>query len=234
MSEGARLAGVYFDPGKTFADVAARPRWWVPMALLVIASLVMITCYSQHVGWERMLRQQIESSPRTQNMTPEQREAIIQQQVKFVPIFGYIMAVVGTPVFMIIVAAVLMFIFNLIFGAEIPFKRALAAVAYAWMTGLVAIILSIIVMYIKSPEDFDIQNPLAFNLGAFLASDAPKWLKSLAGSFDLFTFWTIALLGIGFAAASAKKMAWSKAVVGVILPWIVWVVLKTGAAAIFQ
>jgi hypothetical protein len=144
------------------------------------------------------------------------------------------MAVIGTPVFMIIVAAVLMFIFNLIFAAGIPFKRALAAVAYSWMTGLVAIILSIIVMFIKSPEDFDIQNPLAFNLGAFLASDAPKWLKALAGSFDLFTFWTIALLGIGFAAASTKRMAWSKAVIAVILPWIVWVVVKTGSAAIFQ
>jgi hypothetical protein len=234
MSEPSRLAGVYFDPGKTFADIAARPRWWVPMVLLTVAALVMMICYSQHVGWEHMLRQQIESSPRTQNMTPEQREAIIQQQVKFVPIFGYIMAVIGTPVFMIIVAAVLMFIFNLIFAAGIPFKRALAAVAYSWMTGLVAIILSIIVMFIKSPEDFDIQNPLAFNLGAFLASDAPKWLKALAGSFDLFTFWTIALLGIGFAAASTKRMAWSKAVIAVILPWIVWVVVKTGSAAIFQ
>src|SRR5690242_14976727 len=89
MSEAGRLAGVYFDPGKTFADIAARPRWWVPMVLLTIAALVMIICYSQHVGWEHMLRQQIESSPRTQNMTPEQREAIVQQQVKFVPIFGY-------------------------------------------------------------------------------------------------------------------------------------------------
>jgi len=234
MSEAGRLAGVYFDPGKTFADIAARPRWWVPILLLSIAALVMMICYSQHVGWEHMLRQQIESSPRTQNMAPEQREQLIQQQVKFVPIFGYIMAVVGTPIFAIIVAAVLMFVFNTIFGADIPFKRALAITAYAWLTGLVAMVLSIVVMYIKSPEDFDIQNPLAFNLGAFLGSDAPKWLKALTSSFDLFTFWTIALLGIGFAVASRKKMSWSKAVVGVVLPWIVWVLVKTCGAAIFQ
>ncbi len=233
MSEAARLSGVYFDPGRTFADIAARPRWWVPMVLMVLAGLVMMTVFSQRVGWENTVRRQIESNERMQNMPPDQRAQAVERGAKIAPVFGYMGVLVFAPVGMVLIALVLMLVFNSVYAAEIPFKRALAVTTYASLPGLIYMALCIVLMFIKSPEDYDIQNPLAFNIGAFLGSESPKWLKALASSFDLFTFWTIALLATGFAAAAAKKMKWSKAVIGVIVPWLVWVGIKTGGAAMF-
>ena len=39
MSEFSRLTGVFFEPGKTFADIAERPRWLVPLLLVIVAGV---------------------------------------------------------------------------------------------------------------------------------------------------------------------------------------------------
>jgi hypothetical protein len=38
MSEISRLAGVFFEPKKAFADIAARPRWIVPLLLMIVSA----------------------------------------------------------------------------------------------------------------------------------------------------------------------------------------------------
>lgn len=233
MSEPARIAGVYIDPPKAFGDIAAHPvRWWVPLLLLIIGALAFTYTYSQRVGWERMMRQQFETSSRAQNMPPEQREAAIRQSVKIAGIMGYVGPPIAIFLATFICAGVLMLVLNSLMGGQISFAQSRAIVAYAFLTGLITSILSIIVMFIKSPEDFDIRNPLAFNAGAFLGDSAPKWLVTAATSFDVFSFWTIALLATGYAATS-RKMTWSKAFTGIVTMWLVWVVVKTGWAAIF-
>ena len=40
MSEAGRIAGIFFSPGKAFADIARRPRWWVPVLLIAILGTV--------------------------------------------------------------------------------------------------------------------------------------------------------------------------------------------------
>jgi hypothetical protein len=63
-----------------------------------------------------------------------------------------------------------------------------------------------------------------FSPAAYMSrQDNPKWLMSLAGSLDLFTFWVIILLAIGFSVA-AKKLPFSKALTAIGIPWLVWVV----------
>ena len=39
MSAFSRIAGVFFEPGKTFADIAAKPTWFLPLLLIVIATM---------------------------------------------------------------------------------------------------------------------------------------------------------------------------------------------------
>ena len=85
-----------------------------------------------------------------------------------------------------------------------------------------------LVMYLKAPEDFNIQNPLAFNAGALVASDSPQWLKGLGGSFDLFSFWIMGLMAIGVGAAS-RKMTFGKAFATILFPWALYVLMKTGS-----
>jgi hypothetical protein len=230
MSQPARIAGVFMEPGKAFADIAARPTgWWLPMALLILTSIVFVYCYTQRVGWERMMRHEFETNTRTQNMPADQREKAMEQAVKFASISGFVGPAVAVPLGMAIIAGVLMLMMNSVMGGQTSYKQSLAVVAYASLTGLVSGVLGIIVMYIKSPDDFDIRNPLAFNGGAFVSPDAAKWITALATSFDLFTFWTIALMAVGFAATT-RKLTWSKAFTGIVVMWAVWVLCKVGWA----
>ena len=64
LGEGSRLTGVFFEPAKTFEDVAARPNFWAPLILVIVVSLVYMVLFGQHVGWERMIRHQTEMSSR--------------------------------------------------------------------------------------------------------------------------------------------------------------------------
>src|SRR5579862_8744467 len=89
MSEPARVAGVFADPKRAFADIALGPRWWVPLTLLVILALAQSITFGKRVGWEHYLSQKMESNPRTQNMTPEQREAAVAQAMKIVAVGAY-------------------------------------------------------------------------------------------------------------------------------------------------
>ena len=234
MSEVARLTGVVWSPGTTFRDIATRPRWWPPLAIIVVLSLVFTYFFGQRVGYERFYRQQIETSSRTQNLDAPQREQIIQTQAKYGPVFFYAFSIVGTPLMALVVAAIFLFVYRTFLGAEISFRQVYAICCYSFVPLIFSSIMAFIVMQLKDPDQFDLQNPTLTNAGAFLdALNTPKWLYSLASSFDVFTFWTLALLATGLSAA-ARKTSWSTSIACVLATWAVWVLLKMGLAAAFS
>jgi hypothetical protein len=230
MNEFSRLANVFVSPGAAFADVARRPSWWVPIVLVALVSIVYISAYSSRVGWDQLIRQQLEQNSRMQNLSGAQREQAIQVAERIAPITTYVGAVVGPLVMIFIVSVVLMFLFDNIMGAEMGLKRMMAIVSYAQLPRLIVTALSMLVMYLKPPEDFDIRNPLVFNIGALLPTDAPQWQRTLGGSFDLFTFWMLGLTALGISVA-ARRMKFGKALGGVLFPWALWVLLATGYVA---
>jgi len=88
-------------------------------------------------------------------------------------------------------------------------------------------------MFLKAPEDFDLENPTAFNIGAYLDPQAtPKWLVAVASSLDLFSIWVILLLALGMATAS-RKLSYGKALAAVLAVWVLWVALKAARYALF-
>lgn len=232
LSEISRLTGVFFNPKQTFADIAERPRWIVPLILMVVAGLVLVFCFSHHVGFERMIAKSIDQSSRAATMTPEQRAQAISMGSKFAPIMGYISPLIFNPALILTVAAVLMMIVNATFSSEVRFGQMAGITAYAFLPQVLFTVLATVVIFLKDPEDYDLKNPLGFNIGAYLGDTTPKWLMSLATSFDMFSFWVIVLLATGIVAAT-RKPAWGKALAAVILPWLLVVVVKAGFAGIF-
>src|ERR1700753_2412837 len=85
MSEVSRLTGVLFEPQKAFADVAARPRFWVPMLLSILAFVGYTMMLAQHLGWAEIVRQGTQMNPRAaqqmQQLTETQREQAQKFQV---------------------------------------------------------------------------------------------------------------------------------------------------------
>jgi hypothetical protein len=235
MGEFARITGVFFEPGKAFQDIAERPRWVVPMLLIIVFSLVYMALYTQHVGWERMIRHQLETSSRAAQLSTEQRDQAIATQARFAPIVGYVGAIVGVPIYFSIAAAVLLAIVAGMMSAPVKFKQVFAVMCYAGLTGLISGILTIAVMFLKNPDDFNMQNPLVFNPGAFMDPAAgSKFLYSLATSLDLFVFWNILLIAIGLKAAGGKRLSFGGALFAVVLPWAVFVLGKSALAGMFS
>jgi len=235
MGEASRLIGVFFEPSKAFEDIAARPSFWVPLILSMVFGLAYMALFSQHVGWERMIRHQQETSSRAAQLTPEQREQGVQVGAKFAPIFGYAAIVVGVPLALVIWAAILLGIVKGIMSAPVRFKQAFAIVCYAGLPGVIFMVLAIAVMFLKSPDDFNLQNPLVFNPGAFLdQATASKFVYSLASALDLFRIWTLVLIGIGLKAAGGKAISMGGAMTAVFLPWAIWILGAAALAGVFS
>ena len=230
--EFSRIFGVFFSPQEAFSDIARRPRWWIPLVLLVIATIATLAAYSQHIGWEQITRQAIEQSSNAQTMSAQQREQIIQRGAQVAKYIGYLGAI-APALFMLVTSAILIFITDSLMGGEIGFNRMMGIVGYSSLPGVLYAGLSILVMFLKPPDDFDLQNPLAFNAAAFLPDGSARWLVTLMGSLDLFSFWRIALMAVGISAA-APKIRFGKALAAVVSLWAVYVLIRTGAAAAFQ
>ncbi len=235
MGELDRLVGVLFDPKPAFADIARRPRPWVPLVLLSVLSIVFILLFSQRVGWEQVVRRAIESNPRAMERIPaDRREEVIQQQAKVSAIIGYVFSVVGTALAAVILAGFYLFVFNILAGADVRFGQSFAIVCYALLPRGLLAVLAMVLMYIKDPADFDIQHPAATNLGVFLDPDAvPHWVQAVASSVDIFTIWVLILLAVGYSAA-ARKMPWGRAFGWVLGTWLLWLVLVGLGSLIFS
>ena len=234
MGEFSRIVGVFFEPKKTFADIALRPSWLIPMILLILAGIGGTVVVSQRIGWERIMRQQTEGSSRMQQMTQEQKDQAVAMQMKFAPIGAYAFVILGTPISTVIVAAVLLGI-TAIMSAGLRFKQVFAVVTYSWLPRLIAAILTAVVMFLKNPDDINIRNPLAFNVGAFMdPNSSSKFMYALASSVDLFSIWTILLMATGLKAAAGKKLSFTGAMVAVVAPWALFVLCTSALAGAFS
>jgi hypothetical protein len=233
MGAFSRITGVFFEPGKTFADIGRRPTWVAPVLLLILVTMAVTFTMGQKIGWEQMVRQQIESNPRTAQMTAEQREAAIAMQTRMGGFFAYLIPIF-LPVYYLILSGVLLGI-TAMMSAGLKFKQVFAVVTHANLPGVVSAVLMIVVMFLKNPSDFNFQNPLAFNPAAFMdPQTSSKFLYSLATSLDLFSFWIIFLLATGLHAAAGKKLSFGGAMTAVVAPWALWVLGKSALAGLFS
>lgn len=237
VSSFGRVFGALFNPKPTFESIAQKPSWVLPMLATILIGVVIIALIGSRVGWRQVIDRQIASSPKAQQrmeqVPPAQREQVLNQQAKIAGVFAYVAVVVGTALFELIAAAVLLAAFNLILGAKVRFSQSFGIVTHSWMPYFVAGLLGIVILFIKDPTTIDTQNLVASNPGALLADGSAKWLVSLLTSLDLFTFWVLALQAIGFSATNPKKLSFGKALGIIVAIWLVFVVVKMGLAAAF-
>ncbi len=234
MSAPARLVGALVSPQKTFESIVRRPGWMLPMAVVIFLSLCITWMIGYRVGWRHVVEKQLEHNSGAESLSQAQKDAQIEQGAKFAPVVAYISVLVATPVVFVVTAGVLLGVFNLLLGTRVQFKTALGIVTHSWMPQVILVLLAMIVLFLKAPEDIDIQNIVASNAGALVGADAAKWWQALAGSLDLFSLWTMALLAMGFSAASPKKVTYGKALACVVGVWLFYLLVKTGMAAAFS
>src|SRR4051794_39880388 len=107
MGAFARIAGVFFEPRKTFEDIGRRPDWLVPVLVLMVATFAVTWVMSHRIGMEQIIRQQMENNSRIAQLSAEQREQTIAMQARVGGIFAYLVPVF-LPLGYLIVAGVML------------------------------------------------------------------------------------------------------------------------------
>jgi hypothetical protein len=239
MGTFSRITGVFFEPGKTFEDIGRRPSWFVPLLLAILSGLAFYTAYGQHVGWARFVNQQMATNPRVQQamaqVPPDQLESRMAMQAKITGISYYVSMFVVIPIVMLISSAVLLGLTSMM-SAGLRYKQIFAIVCFAGLPMVIRNLLSLVVVFLKNPDDFNLTNPLAFNVAAFMDPlTSSKFLYTLGTMFDVFAIWTILLTGIGLsAAAGKKKLSFGGGLFAAATPWVVFGLLAAGMTAAFS
>lgn len=228
-----RIFGVLFSPGATFEDIVRKPSWFAPLVILTLLSTVVCYFLVQKVDWASFQRRQIDKSAFTSQLTDEQKDQAVARNVKFTVPLTYAIGVLGPIISILIFTLFYWGGFNIFKGAKLGFGTSFAITCYALMPSAISAILTTIILILKQPGDADPERLAPASLGVFLSGDASKWLVALGSSLDLFWFWTMALLAIGYAAANPRKITKGSAFAVVIGMWLVWVVIKVGFAAAF-
>jgi hypothetical protein len=229
----SRVFGVFFSPKATFESIAARPTWIVPVILICLMQIAVVSVFSHRVGWRSMIEKQDANNSRMEGMPPDQLERAVALQVKYAPIAGYFFAAVGPFLGVAVVGGVLLGLFNGVGGGRMQLKTSLGVVSHAWMPGLIAGLLGIIILFLEDPSSVDLQNLVASNPGVLLSDSSPRWMVSLLGSLDIFSFWTMLLMAVGFHAANPRKISFGKAIGVILFAWAFYVVFKVGLTAAF-
>ncbi|HKM68239.1 MAG TPA: YIP1 family protein [Candidatus Acidoferrum sp.] len=226
ISAFGRIIGVLFSPKTTFADIARKPSWALPVVLSTILGIASVVALNQRVDWRDFISQQIEKSPRAANLSAEQKEKQIEISVKVTVYIVYVAGAIGSIGFALVVGSVMMLAYNLLVGAGASFSQSFGIAAHTLVVGLVSTPIFLLVLFLRPPGTIDPENPVATNLAALLPEDSAKWLFALCKSLDIFTIWMLILIAIGFAAVNPKKLKGSKSYAVAFSVWGALVVVK--------
>jgi Yip1-like protein len=200
---GARLAGVVFSPRATFADVAARPRvFGALLVTLVLITLPSVAFLSTDVGKAALLDQQERMMDNLGFRVPDAQYELMRERVQgpMTPVFTAAGDVVFIPFLAVVVAGLLIAVFNAVMGGNATFKQVLAIVVHSQFLSAFQALFMFPIDYAKqtmsSPTTLAVFMPF-LDEGTFFAR--------LMGSIDLFRIWWIVNLAIGMGVIYKRR-----------------------------
>jgi hypothetical protein len=227
VSTASTLTDIFFEPGKVFEALRVRPRFLVAGLILLALTCVMTFVLFMRVDMGQIIRERMERSPNAAQQTEAQKE----MGVKFGKIGAAVFIPLSVPI-TIALGAALYLLGVLAFGGTINYKRALAVWTYSSLPqSVLAVIIGIAVLLLKSPDTVDPQRLLVTNPGAFMGEDASPVLVALLSQFDVLRFYGmfLAALGLRKVGKLSSGAAWT-IVIGL---WLIGALFLVGRAALF-
>jgi hypothetical protein len=216
-----RIIGVIFSPDATFASIARRPDWVVPLVLLLLVSLAAGFIMAPHIDFGAAARESMEQN---KNATPEQIEKAVRISGSIGKVLTYISPVLSL-IGLLVISGVVLLAFR-IFGGEGDFKGAFSVTCYASIPTIIKSVVTLIIVMAKGgmiPAQA-LATLVRSNLGFLVDYKTNPMAFALLSSFDIFSVWFLALMIIGFSyVARVSKV---KAAVTIISLWILVLLLK--------
>lgn len=227
-----RIVGVLVSPTATFHSIARRPTWIAPLVALLLVAMV-----GSFVAVDKIdkgeVRDLIEAQMEAQGNNPsdEELDGFVDLQLKIGAGCNIAILGIGLP----LIALVMMVVFRML-GGEITFGRSFATVIHSMMPLVVSGVIGIVILLLRSEplgvREVQFGGVLASNLAGFAPEGASDIVLTILGSLDVFSFWVVALLAIGFATVAGVSTGSAAMAAGAL--WIVWIVVKVGLAAVGQ
>lgn len=197
----ARIVGVVFAPRATYGGVAARPRWFGVLCLIVLCgSVAVYTLLSTEVGQNAMLDQQVRQAEAFGRPVTDAQYEQMERLAPYGKYFGVGFQVVVLPVAAAVVAALAFVVFNVVMGGDATFKQVFAIVVHSGVVLTLLQTLGLPLAYMR--ESLSGTTNLAV-FAPFL--DENSFLARLLSAVDLVFIWWIVSLAIGLGVLYRKR-----------------------------
>jgi hypothetical protein len=201
LSLPARVWGILTSPRETFADVAARPRWFGMMALVLIVTAIGLgVFYSTEVGQSAFLTQQADQARAAGREIPEAQWAGIQKVAPYMGLITVASTLLLAPIMWLAVSGLLFVVFNVAMGGTATFRQLFAVFVHSTAVTLLQTLFVTPLNFVRETMSS------ATNLAVFLPMlDESSFLARFLGMIDLFVIWWVVILAIGLSVLFKRK-----------------------------
>lgn len=221
MNNLAVLQALVFEPRKAFVELDARPRFWWPLLLVVLASAAINAWYTAFVDLEWLTDLQLRSSVLAQNMTSAEIERMASNASARQGVSAVVNFIVTTLVIAVVMLVMALYysLAGKVTNVERGFRHWLALVAWTSTPTLITLLASAVVLLTASSHQLsqsDLQ-PLSLN-ALLLHREAGDPGFSLFTSLNLAQVLSIYLAALGVRAWSGRS--WLFSIVFTALPYV--------------
>lgn len=206
-------SALVFEPRKAFAEIDARPRFWFPLLVLVVTTVVIAVWYRSVVDLEWVTDRAIRSSNLAKNLTEAQIEAAVKRSADNRTL-GTVATVLGTPIAIVFIG-LLSALYMLLAGKITAVKRGFRHwFAFTWWTGLPGAVLTLLgaafVLLTATTAQLDQTELKPLSINALFVQktfDQPGY--TLFSSIDLIQLFSLYLAVAGVRAWSGRSWLFS-------------------------
>jgi hypothetical protein len=242
MSTVGRLTGIFFESTNVFRNLRAHPRWLTAILIIGVLNAAYITAFTRRITPERIINftvDKLEESPikpppealasmRTEGV--EAAKSPVQQA-------GNVVKTIVSTFFGSAFVAGLFLLGVLAFGGRMHFWQAFSAAVYSsFPVVVIQKVISLVILYIKSPEDIHPilgqETLVTDNLGILFAAKDNPVLYVAASVIGILSFYRLWLTATGLRETGYKVSStagWSVA----IMLWVLALLFGLAIAVIF-
>jgi hypothetical protein len=235
MSQMQRVTNIFSAPSKTFEDIKRGNRsWWLPFVIMILIGYVFFAAVTVKVGWALVAENAIRMNPKAEErmaQSPPDQRAMAMKITQYSMEGGFAASPILVLIFVALGSLVLWGTINFVFGGKATFGSVFAVSMFASLPGIIKSLLGTAVLFIGTPETFNLNNFAPTNLGAFLSPmETNAALYKLATAIDFTTIWSMVLMGMGIAIVAGVKR--SSGYVAVFGWWAIILLVRVGWTAV--
>jgi hypothetical protein len=216
-SSARHLIGIFIAPRETFAEIASRPRWVVPLLVAWIASMSVGYLFAHRVftdqAVERVARTVVQRDLAQQGSARSPTEEEIRIRAESVQRLKRLWPVGTTVELLVLVFGIsLLFLWLMrILGERPGYRASVAVTSWSWMVWTVVFaVLAWLRVGLADPATLDPTDPYTLSLihlGHFVPARAPRLLRVVATNLSLQNLWFLGLLAVGGAVLARRASA---------------------------